>query len=56
MTSVDITFFKSKSYFESESSVLESGDKSIFFLLNLSLSPNVSSLENKKLETCLHPG
>ena len=35
MTSDDVTFFESKSYFESESSVLEFvDDESMFFLLN----------------------
>ena len=50
MTFVDVTFFESKSYFEFESSVLESGDDESIFLLNLSLSTNASSLKNNELE------
>jgi len=46
MTSVDVTFFESKSYFEAKSSMLESDDEYMFFLLNPSLSTNASSLES----------
>ena len=31
MTSVDVTFFESKSYFEAKSSMLESDDEYMFF-------------------------